>query len=316
MAKGTDRESAHGLLNWEPICWDTRETMKLNHIKTIRSDAMCRNAQTAASTWGSLVPRVELGHRATGKVVPESAVRQAATAPVRKQSAAGRADANTFESSLPLNSPLRAIAGIERVAHSRHLSRSAVLFSEGHAARGVYVLCSGSAKVSICSADGKKLIMRIARPGDVLGLYAGLTGRPFEATAEMLEPGRVTFVSRRDLVELIGRQEAFGLGLVQLFSEQFSEYVDHARLLLLSESATEKLARLILKWSRDFGELTAGGIRFQILLTQEEIAQIIGASRETVTRLFSALKREHIIGIRSGSMLIRNSAALASLAQE
>jgi CRP/FNR family transcriptional regulator len=215
-----------------------------------------------------------------------------------------------------LDSPLRAIAGIERVAQSKFLSRAAVLFSEGHAARGVYVLCSGSAKVSICSADGKKLIMRIARPGDVLGLYAGLTGRPFEATAEMLEPGRVSFVSRRDLVELISHQEAFGLGLVQLFSEQFSEYVDHARLLLLSESATEKLARLILKWSRDFGELTAGGVRLRILLTQEEIAQIIGASRETVTRLFSALKREHIIGIRAGSLLIRNRAALASLAQE
>jgi CRP/FNR family cyclic AMP-dependent transcriptional regulator len=224
--------------------------------------------------------------------------------------------ANAFESSLPLNSPLRAIAGIERFARSRQLSRSAVLFSEGNAARGVFVLCSGSAKVSICSADGRKLIMRIARPGDVLGLYAGLTGRPFEATAEMLEPGRVSFVSRGDLVELIGRQEAFGLGLVQLFSEQFSEYVDHARLLLLSESAAEKLARLILKWSRDFGVLTAGGIRLQILLTQEEIAQIIGASRETVTRLFSAFKREHIIGIRGGSMLIRNRAALATLAQQ
>jgi CRP/FNR family transcriptional regulator len=185
-----------------------------------------------------------------------------------------------------------------------------VLFSEGHVARGVYVLCTGSAKISICSADGKKLILRVAKPGDVLGLYAGLTGRPYEATAELLEPSRVSFVSRQ-----IASQEAFGLGLVQVFSEQFSEFVDHARLLLLSESATEKLARLILKWSRDFGELTAGGIRLQILLTQEEIAQIIGSSRETVTRLFSALKRQQIIRVHGGAMVIRNSAALASLAQ-
>lgn len=222
---------------------------------------------------------------------------------------------NAFERTLPLNSPLRAISGIERVVRNRNCPRATVLFVEGHAARGVYVLCTGSAKVSICSADGKKLIMRIARPGDVLGLYAGLTGRPFEATAEMLEPGRVSFVSRQDLEELIGRQEAFGLGLVQLFSEQFSEFIDHTRMLLLSDTATEKLARLILKWSRDFGELTTGGIRLQILLTQEEIAQIIGASRETVTRLFSVLKREKIIGVHGGTMLIRNSAALASLAQ-
>jgi len=219
------------------------------------------------------------------------------------------------ERMLPQNSPLRAIAGIERVSFIKRYPRGAVLFNEGHVARGVYVLCSGSAKISICSADGKKLIMRLAKPGDVLGLYAGLTGRPYEATAELLEPGQVSFVSRENLVELISRQEAFGLGLVQVFSEQFSELVDHARLLQLSDSATEKLARLILKWSRDFGELTGSGIKLQILLTQEEIAQLIGSSRETVTRLFSVLKRQQIIRVTGGAMIIRNSGALTAMAQ-
>lgn len=213
------------------------------------------------------------------------------------------------------NSPLLAIAGIERVSYRKLYPRSAVLFNEGDVARGVYVLCTGSAKISICSADGKKLIMRIAKPGDVLGLYAGLTGCPYKATAELLESSRVSFVSRQNLLETIASQEGFGLGLIRVFSEQFSEFVDHARLLQLSESATEKLARLILKWARDFGELTAGGIHLQILLTQEEIAQIIGASRETVTRLLSALKRQQIIRVNGGAMIIRNSAALASLAQ-
>jgi len=234
---------------------------------------------------------------------------------VRKPASGKRDSGDPFAGELPANSPIRVIAGIERVAYSKLYTRNAVLFNEGHVARGVYVLCTGSAKISICSADGKKLIMRIAKPGDVLGLYAGLTGRPYEATAELLEPGRVSFVSRQNLVALIARQEAFGLGLVQLFSEQFSEFVDHTRLLLLSESTTEKLARLILKWGRDFGELTNGGIRLQILLTQEEIAQIIGSSRETVTRLFSVLKRQEIIRVNDGAMVIRNRAALASLAQ-
>lgn len=229
---------------------------------------------------------------------------------LRKRVVANGHSGNPIAHTLPANSPGRTIAGIERVSYSKLYPRNAVLFNEGHVALGVYVLCTGSAKISICSADGKKLILRIAKPGDVLGLYAGLTGRPYEATAELLEPSRVSFVSRQ-----IARKEAVGMGLVQLFSEQFSELVDHTRLLLLSESATEKLARLILKWSRDFGELTAGGIRLQILLTQEEIAQIIGSSRETVTRLFSALKRRQIIRVNGDAMVIRNSAALASLAQ-
>lgn len=203
---------------------------------------------------------------------------------------------------LPFNSPLRAIPGIDRVSRSRIYPRGAVVFHEGNIARGVYVLSSGRAKVSISSADGKKLIIRVAKSGDVLGLYAGLTGRPLEATAEMVEGGRVDFVSRTDLLNLMGRQQAFSSDLVEMFSRQFSEFVDNTRMLLLSESALEKLARLIVRWGRDFGERTAEGVRVQILLTQEEIARMIGASRETVTRLFSALKRDKIIRVKRDAL--------------
>ena len=234
---------------------------------------------------------------------------------------ASRAVAGDTHSALPtvrvlaFNSPLREIPGIDRVSRSRIYPRGAVVFHEGNIARGIYILSSGRAKVSISSADGKKLIMRIASGGDVLGLYAGLTGKPFETTAEMLEGGRVDFIPRQDLLNLIGRQSNPGFDLLEVFSRQFSELVDHTRMLLLSESALEKLARLIMRWSRDFGEQTQDGIRVQILLTQEEIAQIIGASRETVTRLFSTLKRDQIIRVKRDSLWIRDSAALASLAQ-
>lgn len=223
-------------------------------------------------------------------------------------------EANPPTRVLPFNSPLRAIPGIDRVSRSRIYPRGAVVFHEGHQARGIYVLSSGRAKVSISSADGKKLIIRVAGGGDVLGLYAGLTGRPFEATAEMVEGGRVDFISRPDLLALLG-QQAFGMDLVEMFSRQFSDFVDHTRMLALSESALEKLSRLILRWGRDFGERTSEGVRVRIVLTQEEIAQIIGASRETVTRLFSVLKRDQIIRVKRDALWIRDSDALASLAQ-
>ena len=162
---------------------------------------------------------------------------------------------------------------------------------------------------------GKKLIIRIARAGDILGLYAGVTGRPFEATAEMVEDGRVDFIARADLLNLMAQQPTLNADLVETFSRQFSEFVDNTRMLLLSESALEKLARLIVRWGRDFGERTSEGIRVKVLLTQEEIAQIIGASRETVTRLFSALKRDQIIKVKRDLMWIRDSEALAAIAQ-
>jgi len=175
---------------------------------------------------------------------------------------------------LPFNSPLRVIPGIDRVSRSRIYPRGGVVFHEGDVARGVYVLSSGRAKVSISSADGKKLIIRVADSGDVLGLYAGLTGRPFEATAEMLEGGRVDFISREDLQGLIGRQQTPGFDLVEMFSRQFSEFVDHTRMLFLSESALEKLARLIMRWSGDFGEHTSEGV-FHIAEPAVHVAECI-----------------------------------------
>jgi len=116
-------------------------------------------------------------------------------------------------------------------------------------------------------------------------------------------------------LNLMGQQQTLNADLVEMFSRQFSEFVDNTRMLLLSESASEKLARLIVRWGRDFGERTSEGIRLKLLLTQEEIAQIIGASRETVTRLFSALKRDDIIRVKRDAMWILDSEALASIAQ-
>jgi CRP/FNR family transcriptional regulator len=210
---------------------------------------------------------------------------------------------------------IRAIHCLEEAGFSKTCTKGETLFLEGAAARGLYLLASGRAKVSLCSADGRKVIMRIAGRESILGLYAALTGRDYEATAEMLETGRVIFVPRRDLLELIARHPWFGRSMVDVFSHHFSELVEHARMTMLSESAVERLARLIVKWGEEFGERTNGGIRLKVLLTQEEIAQIIGASRETVTRLFSSLKRKEIIHVNGGGMLIRNSAALAALAQ-
>ena len=144
---------------------------------------MWANAQTARGAALSIPSNADLGERVTGSTVARKS-RPSQTSAAWKPLMAKGDGVTVLEPPLPLNSPLPAISGIERVIKSRHYSRSTVLFFEGHAARGVYVLCTGSAKVSICSADGKKLILRIARPGDVLGLYAGLTGRPFEATAD------------------------------------------------------------------------------------------------------------------------------------
>ena len=220
---------------------------------------------------------------------------------------------NTQGLTLPSDSPLHALHGFERITSRKLYPRGAVLFVEGQATRGVYVLCAGRAKLSITSAQGKKLIVRIARPGDLLGIHAALTGRSYEATAETLAPCRVDFISRKALLGLLDRQKSFDLGLAVAVSNDFTELIEHARTLLLSVSAAEKLARLLLAWGDAFGEHTADGIHLQTLLTHEELGQMIGASRETVTRVLNELKRKQFILVKDGDLWIRSRVALAAL---
>ena len=212
-------------------------------------------------------------------------------------------------------SPLHEIPGFDRLSHKKFYPKGSVILVEGHSARGVYVLCSGRVKFSITSPEGKALIVRIGRPGDLLGIHATLAGHPYEATAETLAPCRVDFISRKDLLLLLERQKSSGLGLAMAISKDFTEFVEHARVLLLSGSAAEKLARLLLRLGDEFGEPTKTGIRLQTFLTHEEIAQMIAASRETVTRVLGEFRRRHIISLTDHGILVRNRKGLESVAR-
>lgn len=198
---------------------------------------------------------------------------------------------------------------------TKSYSRGTVLFAEGQQSRGVYVLTEGRAKISIGSSEGKTLVLRIARPVDLLGLNAALTGEPYSATAETIERCRVDFISRQDLLKLLERDTNACLSVAQILGQTLSRIIEHSRLLLLSQSATEKLARLLVRWCDELGKPTPLGIEINSGLTHEEMAQMICASRETVTRVLNEFKRGHIVGLFNGTILVRNQKALESVAR-
>jgi CRP-like cAMP-binding protein len=131
--------------------------------------------------------------------------------------------------------------GLKLVGEASHITTypgGALLFVEGQEPRGVYVLCSGKAKLSTTSRDGKVLILRIAEPGDVLGLSAGISGLPFEVTAETTEPCQVNFIERQALIERIEKSGELGLRSSLALSKEFqSAYRDIHDLILARSSA-------------------------------------------------------------------------------
>jgi CRP/FNR family transcriptional regulator, cyclic AMP receptor protein len=206
---------------------------------------------------------------------------------------------------------------LKLLSAASHLSTypgGAVLFVEGQMPRGAFVLCSGKAKLSTTSREGKVLILKIAEAGEVLGLSAVIAGEPFELTAETAGPCQVNFVEREALMRMMEKNGEFGLHASQALSREFQSAYRDIHDLVLARSSAGKLARLLLSWTPIREKFEPPEIRVRASLTHEEMAQMIGSSRETVTRLLSDLKKKEFIRLDGSTLVIRNRTALEALA--
>lgn len=198
-------------------------------------------------------------------------------------------------------------------SHPSTYPGGAVLFVEGQMPRGAFVLCAGRVKLSTTSRDGKVLILKIAEAGDMLGLSAVISCTPYEVTAETSAPCQVNFVERTALIELITKNGELGLRSAEALSREFQSAYRDIHDLVLARSSAGKLARLLLSWTNG-DQKAEREIRIRSSLTHEEMAQMIGSSRETVTRLLSDLKKKEFIRLEGSTLVIRNKPALEALA--
>jgi CRP/FNR family transcriptional regulator len=208
--------------------------------------------------------------------------------------------------------PKAALRAFDALKFSAAFPAGATLFAEGQPVRGLFQLCRGRVKLSIKANDGRALILKVAGPGEALGLHAAVSGLPYEMTAETLHPCQVNFVKREDLLQFLSRHGDACLRAAEHLSNNCQGAFEQIRALGLSHSAREKLARLLVEWGAT-GEPTPEGRRVKLAMTHAEIAQMIGSSRETVTRLLSEFRRRELAVIRGANLYIRNRAGLAQL---
>jgi CRP/FNR family cyclic AMP-dependent transcriptional regulator len=208
--------------------------------------------------------------------------------------------------------PKQSVEDLDKIKYPSIFPQGAVLFVEGQSPRGVYVICTGRVKLTTTSRDGKTLILRIAQAGEILGLHGTVSGKAYELTAETLQPCQLDFVKKDDFLKFLQSHADACLNAAQHLSQDCQSAYEMIRSLGLSHSVSEKLARLLLEWASD-GEETKDGIRIKVALTHEEIAQLIGTSRETVTRVLGEFREKEVAQLRGSTLLIRNKAALEKL---
>jgi CRP/FNR family transcriptional regulator len=209
--------------------------------------------------------------------------------------------------------PAAAVKDFDAIKSTATYPKGALLFVERQESRGVYVLCEGEVKLSISSPEGKTLILRIARAGELLGLMAAMAALPYEVTAETIHPCQVAFVRRDDFLRFLAKHPEASQHVVRQMSAQYRGACEQLHTIGLSTSAQEKLARLLLTWTAGI-QKTKEGTRLKLPLTHEEIAEFIGTTRETVTRTFSDFKERHLVSIQGSTLTIPNREALETFA--
>lgn len=207
--------------------------------------------------------------------------------------------------------PRPALESLDKIKYTAAYPQGAVLFVEGQMPRGIYMLCKGRVKMSTTSSDGKTLILKIAQPGEVLGLHATVSGSPYEITAETGQPCQLNFIKREDFLRFLQKHGDACLQAAQHLSKDCQSAYQQIRSLGLSHSAPERLARLLLEWSVGFN--ASDEVKVKLSLTHEEIAQIIGTSRETVTRVLAEFRKKQIAILKGSTLTIRNKPALERL---
>lgn len=188
-----------------------------------------------------------------------------------------------------------------------------VLFAEGQLARGVFLIEQGRVKLEAESSDGKSLILHIAMPGEIAGLPATVSGRRYEVTAETMETSLIRFVTRRSFLHWAEFSGGAGLKIAEVVSDIYFATYSELRYLGLSTAAEARLARFLL--AKTFNHKSHGSHHesTRIHMTHQQIASIIGLSRETVTRLLAEFKRKGLVTPQNSHLIIESAEGLRNL---
>jgi CRP/FNR family transcriptional regulator len=188
---------------------------------------------------------------------------------------------------------------------------------EGEVAQGIHIISKGHVKLSISSPEGRVVILRVTHPGEILGLHNCVTGAPYEMTAQILQSSRVSFVKREDLMQVLRQSQRACLSAVERLGSTCHMAYSQISSLNLSHSVSEKLARFLLSLSAEPSCLendSDDAARVELDLRHDEIAQAIGASRETVTRALAGFRKKHLANLKRSLLVVENRAELEKIA--
>lgn len=185
------------------------------------------------------------------------------------------------------------------------------IFKQGAYAAGVYCINAGKIKLSMMGDEGKEQIIRMAKPGDIIGYKALLSGEKYNATAIAIEDTNICFIPKEIFLVILQKDASLSFEMMKVLSNELKraeEKITH----LAQKQVRERMAETILFLKETYGLDKDDHVNIQ--LSREEIANLVGTATETAIRLLSEFNKEHIIELSGKKIKILNHPKLVKTA--
>ena len=209
--------------------------------------------------------------------------------------------------------PEQTIAQIAALASRRTYKADTVVVMRGDPGDALYGVITGRVRISASGAGGKEIFLNIMEPGDAFGEIALLDGQPRSAAATTITPTELMIIRREDFLALVKREPQLAVHLIELLCKRVrwtSEQSEDSSLL----SVPARLAKRLLSLASSHGRKTAAGA--QLKITQEDLAQFLGLSRQIVNKYLQTWKKQGWITLGRGSVMLDNERALRELTRK
>jgi CRP/FNR family transcriptional regulator len=190
--------------------------------------------------------------------------------------------------------------------------KGSVIFNQGAYPHGLFCVKTGKVKVFQYGDEGKEQIVRLAREGDILGYRALLSGDKYSCSAESIEDAQVCFIPKNDFLNLLSSSGPLSMQIMKLLSEDLKK-AEHKITDLAQKPVRERVAEALLFLKETYG-LDTDNQTINVVLSREDIANIVGTATETAIRLLSELKHDNIIALNGKKIAIIDHQKLVKVA--
>ncbi|HEX5067577.1 MAG TPA: Crp/Fnr family transcriptional regulator [Myxococcota bacterium] len=208
----------------------------------------------------------------------------------------------------------RSLDALVRATSTRRLGSGEVLFRKGEAGRQLYGVLSGRVKAVASGADGKEIVFNVCDPGEVIGEIALLDSNPRSATIVAIEPSELLVLDRRDFFPFLEKHPRVAIELAELLAarlRRLSELAEDSVLLALRARLAKKLVSLAQRYARK----TREGIEIDLPLSQQELGEMVGTSRESINKQLRAWAEQGLIISSKGRITLCDVPGLEALAR-